>query len=67
MKIKTAVTINGHMVDLIGNVSKSIRLFQLGDDYGADLFLVDTTGNIMGNIRVKSEDDFGIIIKEVDK
>ena len=66
MKINTAVTINGQLVDLIGNVSKSIRLFQLDDDYGSDLFLVDKAGNVMGNIRVKSEDDFGILIKNVD-
>ena len=66
MKISTAVTINGHVVELVGNVSKSIRLFQLDDCYGSDLFLVDRADNVMGNIRVKSGDDFEIIIKDAD-
>jgi len=66
MKINTAVTINGHLVYLVGNVSKSIRLFQLDDDYGSDLFLVDKAGNVMGNIRVKSAECYDILIKNVD-
>ena len=65
MKIETAVTINGQFVDLVGNISKSIRLFKLIDGYGADLFLVDSAGNIMGNIRVITEDIEEIKIKEV--
>ena len=67
MKIKTAVTINGHLVELIGNVSKSIRLFELEEEYGKDLFLVDSTGNIIGNIRIPGEDVGDIIIKEINQ
>ena len=66
MKIKTAVTINGHLVNLIGKVSKSISLYELGDDYGTDLFMVDSTGNVIGSIRVVSEDIYEIKIGEVD-
>lgn len=66
MKIKTAVTINGHLVELVGKMSKSIDVYRLDDDYGSDLLLVDSTGNVMGNIRVITEDNIDIKIKELE-
>ncbi len=66
MKIETAVKINGHLVELIGNATKSISLYQLVDDYGIDLFLVDGAGNIISNIRVISDLIVEIKIKELE-
>lgn len=65
MKIETSVTINGQIVLEVGKISKSIILYELNDEYGSDLFLVDKIGNIIGNIRVIGEDIQDIKIKQV--